>query len=162
MRLTHAIVCPPGDNFANGLTTSDLGPPDLALARSQHEAYIRALEECGLTITRLKPDPRFPDSPFVEDMAVVTARGALITRPGVECRQGEVAVVGQAAILGEGPPDLVCEIADDFPMGKERLRRHGIGQFKRLQQQAACGEGDHEYDDDIGSCLDARGIRSAA
>jgi dimethylargininase len=141
MRLTHAIVCPPGDNFANGLTTSDLGPPDLALARSQHEAYIRALEECGLTITRLKPDPRFPDSPFVEDMAVVTARGALITRPGVECRQGEVAVIGRAleehfqwigAIEAPGTLDGgdVCEADGHFFIGRsERTNDEGARQL---------------------------------
>ena len=74
MRFTRALVRPPAATFAAGITTSGLGPPDLALALEQHEAYCRALERLGLTLVRLPPDPEFPDSTFVEDAAVVTSR----------------------------------------------------------------------------------------
>jgi len=72
MQFTRALVRPPSPNFADGLTTSSLGAPDVALALAQHEAYCRALEACGLALTRLEADPRFPDSTFVEDAAILT------------------------------------------------------------------------------------------
>jgi len=90
----HAIVRPPAPNFADGLTTVDLGQPDVARALAQHEAYCRALEESGLALTRLPADPRFPDSTFVEDTAVITAHGsAILTRPGAPSRAGEVTAI---------------------------------------------------------------------
>ncbi|MFN0149786.1 MAG: dimethylarginine dimethylaminohydrolase family protein [bacterium] len=90
MMYTRAIVRPPSANFADGLTTSAKGAPDFALALAQHERYCAALEACGLVLTRLAPDPRFPDATFVEDAALVAAGAALITRPGAPSRAGEV------------------------------------------------------------------------
>jgi dimethylargininase len=92
----RAIVRPPAGNFADGLTTVDLGTPDVATAIAQHEACCRALEDLGLALTRLPADPRHPDSTFVEDAAVLTARGAVLTRPGAPSRQGEVAGIAAA------------------------------------------------------------------
>jgi dimethylargininase len=86
---TRAIVRPPSANFAEGLTSVDLGKPDYELALAQHEAYCRALENCGLELTRFAADKRYPDSTFVEDTAVLTERGAVITRPGAASRAGE-------------------------------------------------------------------------
>jgi len=90
MRFTHALVRPPGANYVAALTSADLGPPDLLLAQQQHEAYGQALEKCGVTVTRLAPDLLHPDSTFVEDAAIVTTQGALLTRPGALSRRGEV------------------------------------------------------------------------
>ena len=87
---TRAIVRPPGENFAAGLTTVDLGRPDYRLALEQHEAYCRALETCGLSLTRLAADERYPDSTFVEDTALLTEHGAVISRPGAASRLGEI------------------------------------------------------------------------
>jgi dimethylargininase len=141
MRLSQAIVCPPGNNFADGLTVSGLGPPDLALARAQHAAYVQALEECGLTITRIEPDRHYPDGTFVEDTAVVTARGAMLTRPGAESRQGEEEIVGKTladhfqwleAIKAPGTLDGgdVCEAAGHFFIGRsERTNDEGARQL---------------------------------
>ena len=86
---TKAIVRRPGATFANGLTTVDLGVPDLERALEQHEAYCQTLESCGLKLIRLAPDDEHPDSTFVEDTAILTARGAVITRPGAPSRLGE-------------------------------------------------------------------------
>ena len=66
----QAIVRPPAPNFAKGLTTAGLGTPDYERALAQHDAYCAALQYCGLKITRLQPDPNYPDSGFVEDVAV--------------------------------------------------------------------------------------------
>ena len=88
--MRHALVRPPGPNFADGLTTAGLGIPDLDLALAQHAAYCEALVGCGLTVTRLEPDPAHPDSTFVEDAAVLTGSRAILTRPGAPSRRGEV------------------------------------------------------------------------
>ena len=90
---TKAIVRAPSANFASGLTSVDLGAPVFELALQQHEAYCRALEACGLSLIRLEPDERYPDSTFVEDTALLTARGAVITRPGAASRLGETEAV---------------------------------------------------------------------
>lgn len=89
----RAIVRPPGATFAEGLTTVDLGVPDLARALEQHAAYCEALERCGVALTRLPADPRHPDSTFVEDTAILTERRAILTRPGAASREGEVAAI---------------------------------------------------------------------
>src|SRR3954469_6100700 len=95
MPFTHAIVRPPAASFADGITSSGLGPPDLALALEQHEAYCRTLERLGLSLVRLAADSKFPDSTFVEDAAIVTSEGAILTRPGAPSRAGEVTSLGE-------------------------------------------------------------------
>jgi dimethylargininase len=86
----HAIVRPPAANFADGLTSVDLGKPVFSKALEQHAHYCQALRECGLELMHLEADARFPDSTFVEDTAVLTPRAAIITRPGAHSRSGEV------------------------------------------------------------------------
>src|ERR1043165_6876879 len=76
--------------FASGETRVDLGAPDFEAALRQHEAYCEALESCGLELIRLPADDEHPDSTFVEDTALLTARGAVLTRPGASSRLDEV------------------------------------------------------------------------
>ncbi len=87
---TRAILRAPAANFADGLTTAGLGAPDFETALAQHREYARALERCGLALTILPPDPRFPDSCFVEDTAVLCGKTAIVARPGAESRAREV------------------------------------------------------------------------
>lgn len=89
MRLTKAIVRKPCAAMVNGLTSANLGRPDCTTASIQHEAYTETLEACGLEVTELGPDDRYPDSTFVEDAALVTPECAVITRPGAPSRRGE-------------------------------------------------------------------------
>jgi dimethylargininase len=93
---THAIVRPPSANFAQGISAANDGPPNLSVALEQHERYCEALRDCGLQVTRLDPDPQYPDATFVEDTAVITERGAMLARPGAPSRTGEVAGIGAA------------------------------------------------------------------
>ena len=86
---TRAIVRIPGENFSQGITTSDLGKPNYSLALEQHHTYCESLKECGLELIVLEPDLDFPDSTFVEDTAIVTEKCAVITRPGDKRRRGE-------------------------------------------------------------------------
>jgi dimethylargininase len=141
MHFTHAIVRPPAATFADGLTASGLGPPDLALALKQHEAYCRTLERLGLSLKRLPPDPEFPDSTFVEDAAIVTSKGAILTRPGAPSRAGEVTAMGEALcrwfpeldrIVAPGTVDGgdVCEAGDHFFIGvSHRTNEEGAAQL---------------------------------
>ena len=96
-RFTKAIVRPPARNFANGLTTVDLGVPDVDLALAQHAEYCKALERNGCTLITLDVDDRYPDSTFVEDTALILpGEGAILTRPGAESRAGEVDAIRSA------------------------------------------------------------------
>ncbi|MEM9385557.1 MAG: N(G),N(G)-dimethylarginine dimethylaminohydrolase [Pseudomonadota bacterium] len=97
---THAIVRPPNASLTQALTTSSaLGEPDPALAARQHQAYVDALARCGVEVRSLGPAPEFPDSPFVEDTALLTPRGAVTTRPGAPSRRSEAAL-NRSAIEG--------------------------------------------------------------
>jgi dimethylargininase len=102
---TKAIVRPPSANFCEGLTTAALGTPDYQRALEQHASYCAALLECGLELIRLEADERYPDSCFVEDVALIigaensadenvradSSKSAIITRPGADSRRGEIA-----------------------------------------------------------------------
>jgi dimethylargininase len=143
MSFTHAIVRPPAATFAQGITSSTLGAPDLALALKQHEAYCRVLESLGLCLDRLPPDPDYPDSTFVEDTAIVTSKGAILTRPGAPSRAGEVESMNVA--LGRyfseldriTPPGTVdggdvCEAGDHFFIGvSHRSNEEGAAQLSK-------------------------------
>lgn len=86
---TCAILRTPGPNFADGLTTSNLGTPDYDLLLEQHQAYAETLAHLGLRIEILEALPNFPDAYFVEDVAVITPEVATIARPGALARRGE-------------------------------------------------------------------------
>lgn len=88
---SKAIVRTPGKSLINGLTDSKhLGSPNYSRALMQHQSYIEALQLCGLEVTVLDPCEDYPDSTFVEDVALITPSCAFITRPGAESRRGEV------------------------------------------------------------------------
>jgi dimethylargininase len=137
----NAIVRMPGRNFAQGLTSVRLGVPDFEQVLQQHARYCEALRECGLTLTTLDADLEHPDSTFVEDTAVVTARGAILARPGARSREGEVAAMRPAIqsffaapleIVAPGTLDGgdICEAEDHFFLGlSQRTNEEGAGQL---------------------------------
>ena len=83
---TNAIVRIPCKAMVNGLSSANLGVPDYQKALLQHADYIEALKECGLKVTVLSADENFPDSTFVEDIALMTPRCAILTNPGAPSR----------------------------------------------------------------------------
>ena len=85
----HAILRLPGQNFAQGLTTSELGAPALSRMLEQHAAYAATLRRLGLETLVLPPLEEFPDGYFVEDTAVVFPEVAVIAHPGAMARRGE-------------------------------------------------------------------------
>jgi dimethylargininase len=141
---TKAIIRPPSVNFAAGLTTVDLGAPDLKRALNQHEAYCQALESCGLDLIRLATDEKHPDSTFVEDTAILTTRGAVITRPGAASRLGETNHLAPVirdyfsnvySIEEPGTVDGgdICEAGEHFFIGvSKRTNEHGADQLAGL------------------------------
>ena len=86
----NAIVKTPSQSMINGLTSANLGQPDYANALIQHQDYIQALKECGLEVKVLDADEDFPDSTFVEDVALCTPHCAIITNPGAATRKQEI------------------------------------------------------------------------
>jgi dimethylargininase len=138
---THAIVRTPGSNFAQGLTTVDLGVPRFDQVLAQHAGYCEALRACGLVLTTLNADLDHPDSTFVEDTAVLTARSAVLTRPGARSREGEVAAM-RPVLRGffpvtveiEAPGTVdggdICEAEDHFFLGlSHRTNEEGARQL---------------------------------
>jgi len=88
---TNAIVRTPGRSIVEGLSNSKtLGLPNYEQAIIQHQSYIDALTKCGLDVLVLEPCEEYPDSTFVEDVALITPNCAIITRPGAPSRRGEV------------------------------------------------------------------------
>ncbi len=144
---TRAIVRPPAPNFSQGVTTAGLGAPDYERALKQHETYCAALTQCGLTLTRLPPDPNYPDSTFVEDTAILTNRCALLAQPGASSRRGEIESMRNAladffpALMSIEPPGTVdggdvCEAGRSFFIGiSERTNEAGAQQLTGLLEQ---------------------------
>ena len=89
----RAIVRIPGKSMTSGLTTAELGLPNYELALAQHAEYVKALRECGLEVQVLNADEQFPDSTFIEDVALLTKDCAIITNPGAPSRKGETAEI---------------------------------------------------------------------
>ena len=137
-KFSRAIVRTPCRRITEGLTSADLGKPNYDKALAQHAEYAQALQKCGLAVTVLPADERYPDSVFVEDTAVLTARCAVVTRPGAESRQGEVAAVRKAlagvydAVEAIEPPGTLE--GGDVMAVKNRFY---IGLSKRTNQQGA-------------------------
>jgi dimethylargininase len=96
MIFSHAIARRPEKNMAAGITTSTLGIPDYKKALDQFDAYVKALSDCGVSVTVLDPLRGYPDAHFVEDAAVVTPDIAVITNPGAASRKGEVPSIAAA------------------------------------------------------------------
>ena len=140
----RAIVRTPGANFADGLTSSSLGKPDFAKVLAQHEAYCDALQQCGLQLVRLDADTAHPDATFVEDAAVLTAKSAILTRPGAPSRLAEVAAIRTTIerfyttiheITAPGTLDGgdICEAGAQFFIGiSQRTNEEGARQLTQF------------------------------
>ena len=148
---TRAIVREVPETIAAGIRSADLGKPLYERACEQHDSYVGALERCGLEVTVLGADERYPDSVFIEDTAVVTDRCAILARPGAPARRGEVRAVGEALskhyenierIVSPGTLDGgdVLQVGDQFYIGlTRRTNREGAEQLSALLQRYGFG-----------------------
>lgn len=140
----NVIVRKPAKSMIDGITSApELGKPDYELAIKQHDAYIKALKECNVEVTELEALEEYPDACFVEDVAVVTRKCAIITNPGAESRNGEkehivetikkfykedqIAYIQNPGTLEGGD---VMMVGDHFYVGRSaRTNEEGIRQF---------------------------------
>jgi dimethylargininase len=106
----RVIVRPPTEAFSRALSSHpDRGLIDPDRASGQHRRFVAALEEAGIDVFVLPPEPDLPDAPFVSDTMVALAepeRGSaqvvVLTRPGAPSRRDEVASV-EAAVRSMMP-----------------------------------------------------------
>ncbi|WP_419418400.1 dimethylarginine dimethylaminohydrolase family protein [Legionella sp. D16C41] len=90
---SNVIVRTPATSLIHGLTSQTTSSPDYAQALVQHQHYINALKKGGTEVTILPAIAEYPDACFVEDVALLTEKIAILTRPGALTRQGEVALI---------------------------------------------------------------------
>lgn len=146
----NVIVRRPCKAMVDGITSApELGKPDYDLACKQHDDYIEALKKCGVEVTILEKDERYPDSCFVEDPAVLTKHCAIITNPGAASRNGEKdEIIG--AVRKFYPEDKieyikapgtleggdVMMVGDHFYVGRSaRTNEEGIRQFIEILEK---------------------------
>ena len=95
-KFTNVIVRKPGKSLCNGITSApELGQPIYERAVEEHDDYIAALKQCGVEVTELPALEEYPDSCFVEDPAVITRCGAIITNPGADSRPSALCIEHQ-------------------------------------------------------------------
>nr|WP_315024935.1 arginine deiminase family protein [uncultured Aminipila sp.] len=146
----NCIVRRPCKAMVEGITSApELGQPDYELALKQHDTYIEALKQCGVTVTVLDALEQYPDSCFVEDPAVITSRCAIITNPGTDSRNGEKSEILPAIkkffkdeqieyITAPGTLEGgdVMMVGDHFYVGRSaRTNEEGIKQFIAILQK---------------------------
>jgi dimethylargininase len=136
-KLTHILARRPATNFAEGITTVELGKPDYAKAIQQYEAYLQALGDCGLSVTVIEADERFPDGHFVEDPVIVYKNLAFLCHSGAKERREEA-----QTLLPHLADFTVVSIDDDsaFIDGGDVLfcaDRVLVGQSERTNQAGA-------------------------
>jgi dimethylargininase len=146
MRFKHAITRLPAESYSSGLTTSGEGAPSLAKALDQHARYCDALRTCGLDVEVLAAAPKYPDSTFVEDTAILAERVAIVTRPGALSRRGEINLIRDAVlahhpaisqIVEPGTVDGgdICQADEHFFIGiSERTNPEGARQLGSILQ----------------------------
>lgn len=140
----HTIVRTPCSKICDGISSDpELGKPIYELALEQHEKYIEALKATGVDVKVLPPLEDYPDSCFVEDVAVLAEKCAIITNPGAGARNGETEFIipaikeyysddqiGYIKAPGTLEGGDVMKVGDTFYVGvSARTNEEGIKQF---------------------------------
>lgn len=99
MKFTKALARVPSPELIHGLTSSDLGEPDYKTTMIQFEAYLKVFHDLGVEVGVLAANNHYPDSCFVEDVALCVPGCGIVTRPGATSRRGEIE--GMDDTLGE-------------------------------------------------------------
>jgi len=96
---TRAITRKPASSIVHGLRAEDIGDPDFEQMLQDHAHYVETLQLAGAEVIELAELETFPDSVFVEDVALCLPAVAILMRPGAPSRAGEVAQM--APVLGD-------------------------------------------------------------
>ncbi len=149
----NVIVKTPCKAMVNGLTAHpQLGGPNYEKALQQHKAYQEALVQCGVELTVLPADEAYPDSCFIEDIAVLTKYCAIIANPATASRNPEIEAI-KPILLQFYPQDKIYEITapgtleggdvmmcgDTFFVGMSaRTNEQGFHQFCAILAKFGC------------------------
>lgn len=133
----NAIVRAAPRSVVDGLRATDIGAPNFDDVVKEHAAYVRALENAGVSVEILPSLEAYPDSLFVEDTALVFSGAAIVLRPGAPTRRGEAAEIAPALARRFS---RVLTIEEGFVDGGDVLvttRGVFIGQSARTDAQGA-------------------------
>jgi dimethylargininase len=109
--------------------------PDPARLRAEHEAFCGLLDEAGAEVVVAEPPAGGKlDDIYVFDPALVTEKGAVLLRPGKECRQGEpdsletgVPVVGRLEAPAEAEGGDLIRLDESTLLAGLGYRTNGAG-----------------------------------
>lgn len=138
----HCLVRQVSADFANCLRENNISI-DVDTAVKQHRTYVSLLERVVERVTFVPLEGCFPDSVYIEDVAVITGEHALVTCPGAPSRQGEVAgiqkalepfcTVHQAAQESTLDGGDVMRLGENLVIGlSERTNRAGAEQLAKM------------------------------
>lgn len=142
--ITRAIVRKPGESFAEGQTASEGPTPNYELALQQHAQYVETIRTCGLEVIELYANELYPDSTFVEDVAITTSRFAVLANPASPTRSYEAKLIEPVIqehfdkiyrIFEPGKLEGsdILKIANHFYVGlTARTNEEGAAQFKHV------------------------------
>lgn len=152
----HTIVRKPAKSMVDGITSvPEFGQPDYDLALIQHANYVEALKQCGVDVLVLEAMEAFPDSCFIEDVAVCTPEFVMITNPGAASRNDETAGIAEPLARFYSPDRIkhitapgyldggdVMMVGKHFYIGlSDRTNQEGADQLIRaLEQHGMTGE----------------------
>jgi dimethylargininase len=142
----YAVVRPVPDSYDHCVRTNT-EKIDIALAKTQHAEYCKALQKLGLELIWIKGDTTLPDSCFVEDTAVILGEKAIICNMKTKSRAKEVVEV--AKVLEKlketyyiKPPATidggdVLKIQDKVFVGlSARTNLHATRQFRKILENS--------------------------
>ena len=110
---------------------------DVARARAQHAAYCNALAELGCEVIRLPAERAFPDSVFVEDVALAFDEVAVATRPGDVLRIGRRVFVGESARSNQAGREQLRELLAPYGYTVEGVAMRDCLHLKSAVTQVA-------------------------
>lgn len=119
-QFTRAITRLPAPSITQGLRAEDIGDPDYEQMLLDHADYVGTLKQAGASVTELSAQEDFPDSVFVEDVALCLPEAAILMRPGAPSRFGEVA--GMAPVLRDFYDQVIQLPGPGFIEGGDILR----------------------------------------
>jgi len=144
--IKYAVVRPVPDSYDHCVRTNT-EKIDVALAKSQHAEYCKALKKLGLELIWVEGDNTLPDSCFVEDTAIILGDKAIICNMKIKSRVKEVVEV--AKVLEKlketyyiRPPATndggdVLKIEDKVFVGlSARTSIHTTGQLRKILEDS--------------------------
>lgn len=108
-------------------------PIDLALANTQHNAYVHALRALNVEVIELPAEAAMPDSVFVEDTVLLFDELAVMTRPGALSRRGEVVSI---EVAFKKYRDVIAHITEPGTIDGGDVLRIGKRVFVGLSQRS--------------------------